>query len=76
MIDEAALDKGAFDGRSARSLARVDKQLAQWNRDGRHGAVLGRLRAQLQPVCGRLDGEPAARAACDGTFKQAAKVSA
>jgi hypothetical protein len=42
----------------------------------RHGAVLGRLRAQLQPVCGRLDGEPAARAACDGTFKQAAKVSA
>ena len=76
MIDEAALDNGAFDGRSARSLARVDKQLAQWNRDGRHGAVLGRLRAQLQPVCGRLDGEPAARAACDGTFKQAAKVSA
>jgi thioredoxin-like negative regulator of GroEL len=75
MIDEAALDKGAFDGRSARSLARVDKQLAQWNRDGRHGAVLGRLRAQLQPVCGRLDGEPAARAACDGTFKPAAKVS-
>jgi hypothetical protein len=75
MIDEAALDKGAFDGRSARSLARVDKQLAQWNRDGRHGAVVGRLRAQLQPVCSRLDGEPAARAACDGTFKQAAKNS-
>jgi thioredoxin-related protein len=76
MIDEAALDKGAFDGRSARSLARVDRQLVQWNRDGRHSAVLGRLRAQLQPVCGRLDGEPAARAACDGTFKQAGKVSA
>ncbi|HEY6512215.1 MAG TPA: thioredoxin family protein [Burkholderiaceae bacterium] len=76
MIDEAALDKGAFDGRSARSLARVDKQLAQWNRDGRHSAVLGRLRAQLQPVCGRLDGEPAARAACDGTFKPPAKTSA
>ena len=76
MIDEAARDKGAFDGRSGRSLARVDKQLAQWNRDGRHGAVLGRLRAQLQPLCGRLDGEPAARAACDSTFKQAAKASA
>jgi hypothetical protein len=76
MIDDAALDKGAFDGRSARSLARVDKQLVQWNRDGRHSAVLGRLRAQLQPVCGRLDGEPAARAACDGTFKQATKLSA
>jgi hypothetical protein len=76
MIDEAALDKGAFDGRSARSLARVDKQLAQWNRDGRHSAVVSRLRAQLQPVCGRLVGEPAARAACDGTFKAPAKTSA
>jgi hypothetical protein len=75
MIDEAARDPGAFDGRSGRSLARVDKQLAQWNRDGRHGAVLARLRAQLEPVCGRLDGEPAARAACDGTLKQAAKAS-
>jgi len=26
-------------------------------------------------VCGRLDGEPTARAACDGTFKQAGKAS-
>jgi hypothetical protein len=76
MIDEAALDRGAFDGRSARSLARVDKQLAQWNRDGRHSAVLVRLQARLQPVCGRLDGEPAARAACEGTFKPAGKGSA
>jgi thioredoxin-related protein/tetratricopeptide (TPR) repeat protein len=76
MIAEAARDPGAFDGRSARSLARVDRQLAAWNRDGRHGAVLGRLRAQLEPVCGRLDGGPAARAACDGTFKHAAKASA
>ena len=76
IIDEAARDRGAFDGRSARSLARVDKQLTQWNRDGRHSAVVGRLRAQLQPVCGRLDGEPAARAACEGTFKPAGKSSA
>jgi len=76
MIDEAALDRGAFDGRSARSLARVDKQLTQWNRNGRHGAVVGRLRAQLQPVCSRLDDEPAARAACEATFKPSGKGSA
>ena len=37
---------------------------------------IARLRAQLQPVCGRLDGDPAAHAACDGTFKPAAKTSA
>jgi len=71
MIDDAALDRGAFDGRSARSLARVDQQLAKWNRDGRHDAMLARLRTQLEPVCGRLDGA-AERAACDRTFKPAA----
>ena len=75
MIEVAALDKGAFDGRSARSLARVDRQLAQWNRDGRHDAVIARLRAQLEPVCSRLEGS-AERAACDSTFKPAAKTSA
>ena len=71
MIGEAAVDKAPFDGRSARSLQRVSKQLAQWNRDGRHAAVMTRLRAQLEPVCGRLEGD-AARATCDGTFKQQA----
>jgi len=75
MIDDAGLDKGAFDGRSARSLARVDQQLAKWNRDGRHNAVLARLRTQLEPVCGRLDGA-AERATCDRTFKSAAKANA
>jgi len=76
LIDEAALDKGAFDGRSARSLSRVGRQLGQWNKDGRHSAVVQRLRARLEPVCGKLDGGDAARAACQGTFKAPAKTSA
>ena len=76
MIDDAALDTGAFDGRSARSLSRVGKQLTQWNRDGKHDAVLERLRAKLDPVCTKLDGDAAARSACEGTFKAAAKPSA
>jgi thioredoxin-like negative regulator of GroEL len=75
MIDDAALDKGAFDGRSGRSLSRVGKQLSQWNRDGKHSAVLDRLRAKLQPMCTRFDGDAAARAACDGTFQQPGKAS-
>jgi thioredoxin-like negative regulator of GroEL len=76
MIDDAALDKGAFDGRSARSLSRVGKQLMQWNRDGKHDAVLERLRARLEPVCTKLEGDAAARSACEGTFKAAGKSSA
>jgi thioredoxin-like negative regulator of GroEL len=75
MIDDAALDKGAFDGRSARSLSSVGKQLTQWNRDGKHDAVLERLRAKLDPVCAKLTDDPAARGACEGTFKPAAGKS-
>jgi thioredoxin-related protein len=69
LIDDAALDRGAFDGRSARSLAGVGRQLEQWNRDGKHDAVLERLRAKLDPVCARLAGD--ARGACAATFKPA-----
>lgn len=76
LIDDAAQDKGAFDGRSARSLARVGKQLKQWNRDGKHDAVLERLRAKLELVCSKLEGDAAARSACEGTFKAASKPSA
>jgi thioredoxin-like negative regulator of GroEL len=76
LIDDAARDQGAFDGRSARSLARVGKQLTQWNREGKHDAVLARLRAKLDPVCAKLDGDAAARNACEATFKPAAKPSA
>jgi thioredoxin-related protein len=76
LIDDAALDKGAFDGRSARSLARVGKQLVQWNRDGKHDAVLQRLRAKLDPVCAKLDSDAVARSACEATFKPAGKSSA
>jgi thioredoxin-like negative regulator of GroEL len=72
LIDDAARDKAAFDGRSARSLSRVGKQLAQWNRDSKHGAVIERLRARLDPVCAKLEGDAAARSACEATFKPAA----
>jgi len=76
MIDDAAQDKSAFDGRSARSLSRVGKQLMQWNRDGKHDAVLERLRARLEPVCSKLEADAAARNACHGTFKASGKSSA
>jgi hypothetical protein len=38
--------------------------------------VLARLRAKLDPVCAKLDGDAAARSACEATFKSAAKPSA
>jgi hypothetical protein len=76
LIDEAALDKAAFDGRSARSLARVGQKVTQWNRDGKNDAMLERLRGKLEPVCAKLDGDAQARSACVATFKPGAKTSA
>lgn len=76
LIDDAALDSAAFDGRSARSLSNVGKQLTSWNRDGKHDAVLERLRAKLDPVCAKLQGDAAARSACEAAFKPAGKPTA
>jgi thioredoxin-like negative regulator of GroEL len=51
LFTEAGKDSGAFHERSARSLQRVGQKLRDWNRDGSRSAVLGRLQAQLAPVC-------------------------
>jgi thiol-disulfide isomerase/thioredoxin len=55
LFGEAALDKGAFHERSARSLQRVGKKLDSWNADGKHAAAVKRLQAQLDGVCAKVD---------------------
>ncbi len=74
LFTEAGKDPAAFHERSARSLQRVGAKLADWNRDGRHDAVLARLKATLAPVCGRLDAADAQRATCDALLKSATKA--
>lgn len=69
LFREAGQDSGAFHERSERSLKRVGKRLEAWNQGGRHAAVLARLRAVLQPVCGKLDAADPQRAACEGVLK-------
>ncbi|MCC7456658.1 MAG: thioredoxin family protein [Nitrospira sp.] len=76
LIDEAARDPGAFAGRSARAWSRIGQRLAQWNRDGGHDAVLGRLRARLLPVCARHEADASARASCEAAFPAAARPGA
>ena len=72
LIEEAGKDAGAFDGRSARSLQRVSKKLLAWNVKGEHDATLKRLRAQLDPVCGRIAAPSDDRAACQALLAPAA----
>lgn len=69
LFAEAAKDRGAFEGRSARSLQRVGNKLVAWNGDGRQAAVLKRLQARLSPLCSKLDAADGQRAACQALLK-------
>ena len=44
-----------------------------WNAQGQHEAVIKRLQANLQPVCGKLDAADGQRATCDALLKNAGK---
>ena len=65
LLREAALDKGAFYERSARSLQRVGARLQDWNKDGAHATVLQRLRVQLDAVCAGVDAADGQRSSCE-----------
>jgi thiol-disulfide isomerase/thioredoxin len=76
LLAEAAKDRAAFEGRSARSLQRASSKLVAWNADGQHAAAMKRLRAQADGVCGKLAPASADRAACQALLKPAAGKSA
>lgn len=70
LFAEAEKDPGAFYERSERSLKKVADLLASWNKSAPQAAALGRLRAQLDGVCGKLEADDAkARNACLALFK-------
>ncbi|MFG6485548.1 thioredoxin family protein [Roseateles sp. BYS78W] len=74
LFAEAAKDPGSFYERSERSLKKVATQLADWNKSPVQAAAVGRLKAQLDGVCGRLDGSDAkAKSACQGLLAPAGK---
>jgi thioredoxin-related protein len=72
LFSEAEKDPGAFYERSERSLKKVATLLGSWNQGPAQSAAVGRLKAQLEGVCGKLDGSDAkARSACQGLMKKA-----
>jgi len=72
LFGEAEKDPGAFYERSERSLKKVASLLASWNHGPAQAAAVGRLKAQLDGVCGKLDASDAkAKAACQGLMKKA-----
>lgn len=74
LFAEAEKDPGAFYERSERSLKRVATLLGSWNQNPAQAAAVGRLKSQLDGVCGKLDGSDAkARSACQSLMAPAAK---
>lgn len=72
LFAEAAKDPGAFYERSERSLKKVATALGDWNKTPTQAAAVGRLKAQLDGVCGKLDASDAkARSACESLMKPA-----
>ena len=69
LLREAAQDKSAFYERSARSLQRVGAKLASWNAGGQYGAVLTRLKTQLDGICVKVDQADKQRATCEGLIR-------
>ncbi|HEV6968476.1 thioredoxin family protein [Roseateles sp.] len=72
LFAEAEKDPGAFYERSERSLKKVATLLGNWNHGPAQAAAVGRLKAQLDGVCGKLDGsDTKAKSACQGLMKKA-----
>jgi thioredoxin-related protein len=71
VIAEVAADD-AFSGRNRAALTRISTRLVKWNAEGKHDAVLARLRAQVAPACERMPAGDADRKACEALFVRGA----
>ena len=76
LLGEAASQPDAFYERSGRSLQRMGRKLADWNRGAAPAAALGRLQARLDAVCGALPAADPSHAACLALLKPSTQKSA
>jgi len=65
VIGDIDATPATFYGRSQRSLDRIGRKLAAWNKDQQHGASFVRIRAQMAAVCAKLPVADPARTTCD-----------
>jgi len=68
VIGELDARPDTFFGRNQKSLERVGKKLAAWNKGNQHGDSLQRIRAQMAGICAKLPAADPARAACDSAL--------
>jgi hypothetical protein len=68
VIGELEPAPDTFYDRNRRSLERMTRKLAAWNKDKPHQEALQRIRAELAGVCARLPAGDPGRAACSGVW--------
>ena len=64
VIGEIEPKPETFHARNRGVLDRMSTQLNAWNKDGRHEAVLARLRTQMDAICAQLPAPAPERASC------------
>jgi thiol-disulfide isomerase/thioredoxin len=76
VIGELEPTPDTFYERNRRSLERMGRSLANWDKDPRHRAAVQSLRAEMAGVCAKVPAEDPARATCEGTLKAGAGARA
>ena len=71
VIGELDPSPDTFYERNRRSLERIGKKLAAWNKDNSHEDSLKRIHAQMASVCAKLPATDPARATCRGVLRPA-----
>jgi len=65
-----------FYERNRRSLERIGKKLAAWNKDSQHDDSLKRIRAKMASVCAKLPSSDPARTTCASVLRPASGAKA
>jgi thioredoxin-related protein len=76
VIGELDPTPDTFYERNRRSLERIGKKLAAWNKDSRHDDALKRIRARMASVCAKLPASDPARTTCTGVLRPADSAKA
>lgn len=66
LIREAAQDPAAFEERSGRSMQRLARSLAEWNKMNSQTSSIRAIQASLEGVCQRMDMADRQRSVCSG----------
>lgn len=68
VLTEVGVTENAFYERNRAALERMGKKLNEWNKDGKHQAVLRQVRSQLDAICGKLPAKDTQRATCQAVM--------